>query len=138
MSKKRPTIERFPSAKITMPEPINPLAAGTEVETEVEDPISDIPVQSGPLGGGIHPSEFDPDSDPLDRFSEDSFTPPAAVILPAVSKGAIHDSGYVAPEKTGITHLGHPAEPDFNPRDPNKGFYQGIDPVTGKRVYSER
>lgn len=156
MSKKRNAAGRNPSARVGT---VNPLAAvdptgmdsdielsaeeveATEImgesEAEItEDPISDIPV--GPLGGGIHPSEFDPDSEPLDRFSEDSFTPPAAAEQPTVSKGTIHDSGYVAPEKTGITHLGHPAEPDFNPRDPNKGFYQGIDPVTGQRVYSER
>jgi hypothetical protein len=35
-----------------------------------------------------------------------------------------------------VNNLGNPREPEFNPRDSSRGFYQGVDPSTGERIYS--
>lgn len=126
-----------PEEDLDLDQEINPLAAPV-----VEDPISDIPDNLDPAPAAQpHPSEFDPDSDPSYKFMDDPDYGPASDFVEqpeAEAQGTIHDSGYVAPETTGVNHLGNPAEPEFNPRDPSMGFYQGIDPVTGERIYSVR
>lgn len=98
------------------------------VATEEEEVIPEVVV-------GSNPSEFDPDlENDFANQGNDSFSQAEPEEFTEEEKKEIKAA--IPPSK--IDHLGNPAVPDFDPRDPTKGFYQGIDAQTGKRIYSER
>lgn len=149
MSKKNKNKNDF--AKMLDERPVaNPLAAAPQevVTSDLPEDLSELQdsdaseqseeeVTTGPLGGGVHPSEWDPDSEPVNRFgAEDDYTPPTDHYKREYDAKPV-DSRPEAPVKpntpTGINRLGHPI---VESHDPSKGFYQGIDPVTGERIYS--
>jgi hypothetical protein len=119
--------ESFPSTVITMPEPVNPLAAELPAKTEEELPVGNHSLP------GANPSEFDPE------LSEDPFHIDPSSLPHIEPEHTPEEEAEILANTppTGIDHLGRPAKPDFDPRDPSMGFYQGIDPQTGKRVYSK-
>lgn len=140
MSKKNHQKHSFASVlggDVAEPSPeVNPLSApevGVEIPADVEDVMTNefqeeeiIPV----VVAGSNPSEVDPEE--LPDYS--GITLP--VVTPQFSPEEEAEILANTPA-TGVDHLGRPAAPSFDPRDPSKGFYQGIDPQTGERVYSK-
>ncbi len=120
------------STEFTLTEPVNEEAADSqdsdseELEEEIEE--------SDPVSPDL---DYDPEADPEDEnfkglSLQDSFEAEIDLgTIPEVKPEIVKDP----PSK--VNHLGNPALPEFNPQDMSKGFYQGIDPQTGKRVFSK-
>ena len=106
---------------------VNPLSAAAPV-APIEPTVQEDPAAEEKLPGQPNPSEFDPE---LEELKEEELEDEDEL-------GSDEEPEELKPEPSeSVNHLGNPKAPAFNPQDSSKGFYQGIDPSTGERVYSK-